>query len=70
MVLIGECTPQPAPCIEFEANIYVLSSSNNSAMSRGYQAVIHIGNVCQPARLLHIDKVIESGERWACSGGD
>ena len=56
MVLLSKCKPEPAPCIEFEAKIYILSS-NHKSMSPGYQPVIHIGNVCQPATLVHIDKV-------------
>ena len=46
---------EPKACREFQAKIYLLFHANQ--ISRGFQATIHVGNVCQTAHIVHMDKV-------------
>ena len=55
-VLLSQSLPDVTSCLEFEAYIYILSNSNCS-MSKGYETIIHIGNVCQPAKVIWIEQV-------------
>lgn len=54
MVLVSEKL-NPKSCKEFEAQIYLLFHANQ--ISKGFQATIHIGNVCQTAQIVYMDKV-------------
>ena len=54
MVLVSEKL-KPTPCLEFEADICILY--HTTSVSKGYQATIHIGNVCQNAVICDMDKV-------------
>ena len=54
MVLVSPHA-EPACCIEFEAEVYVLFHSHY--ICKGFQTVVHVGNVCQTAKILHMDKV-------------
>ena len=54
MVLVGEKL-NPKACKEFEAQIYLLFHANQ--ISKGFQATSHIGNVCQTAQIVKMDKV-------------
>jgi GTPase len=56
MVLVSEKL-EPKACKEFEAQIYLLFHANQ--ISKGFQATIHIGNVCQTAQIVHMSKVLE-----------
>lgn len=61
MVLVGEKL-NPKACKEFEAQIYLLFHANQ--ISKGFQATIHIGNVCQTAQIVKMDKEsIKTNER-------
>ncbi|XP_030854561.1 GTP-binding protein 2 [Strongylocentrotus purpuratus] len=53
MVLVSEKL-KPTPCYEFEADICILY--HTTSVSRGYQATVHIGNVCQNAIICDMDK--------------
>ncbi|XP_071500068.1 GTP-binding protein 2-like [Diadema antillarum] len=53
MVLVSEKL-KPSPCLEFEADICILY--HTASVSRGYQATVHIGNVCQNAIICDMDK--------------
>lgn len=53
MVLVSEKL-NPKACKEFEAHIYLLFHANQ--ISKGFQATIHIGNVCQTAQIIYMDK--------------
>ena len=55
MVLVS-AKLEPKACKEFEAQIYLLFHANQ--ISKGFQATIHIGNVCQTAQIVHMSKVI------------
>ena len=59
MVLLS---PQLAPvaCLEFEVDIYVLF--HTSYICKGFQTVIHVGNVRQTATIIKMNKV---GGGWA-----
>ena len=57
MVLVSEKL-EPKACKEFEAQIYLLFHANQ--ISKGFQATIHIGNVCQTAQIVHMSKVIRT----------
>ena len=54
MVLVSESL-NPKACKEFEAEIYLLFHANQ--ISKGFQATIHVGNVCQTAVISYMDKV-------------
>ena len=45
----------PTSCIEFEAEVCVLF--HTTMICKGFQATLHIGNVCQTAVLIDMDKV-------------
>lgn len=45
----------PKACFEFEATIYLLFHANQ--IQKGFQATVHIGNVCQTAYISYMDKV-------------
>lgn len=53
MVLVSEKL-QPTSCIEFEADICVLF--HTTMICKGFQATLHIGNVCQTAVITEMDK--------------
>jgi GTPase len=55
MVLVNEKL-KPKACKEFEAKIDLLYHVNK--ISQGFQATLHIGNVCQTACISKMDKVI------------
>lgn len=44
----------PSACLEFEANIYLLYHANS--ISKRFQVTVHIGNVCQTATIINMDK--------------
>ncbi len=44
-------------CIEFEAEVYLLF--HTTYICRGFQTVVYVGNVCQTAKIVHMDKVRE-----------
>lgn len=46
---------EPKACKEFEAEIYLLFHANK--ISTGFQATIHVGNVCQTAKIIKMNKV-------------
>lgn len=54
MVLLS---PQlsPVACLEFEAEIYLLFHTNH--ICKGFQTVIHVGNVRQTAIIIKMNKV-------------
>ena len=54
MVLVSS-ELNPCACLEFEADIYVLFHTHY--ICKGFQTVIHVGNVMQTAIILRIDKV-------------
>ena len=53
MVLVSEKL-NPKACKEFEAKIDLLYHVNK--ISKGFQATLHIGNVCQTASIVYMDK--------------
>ena len=53
MVLVSEKS-NPKACIEFEAEVYLLFHAKS--ISKGFQATIHVGNVCQTASITSMDK--------------
>lgn len=53
MVLVSEKL-DPKACKEFEAKIDLLYHVNQ--ISKGFQATVHIGNVCQTASITYMDK--------------
>jgi GTPase len=54
MVLIS-AKLNPMACREFESEIYLLYHANYICI--GFQATIHVGNVCQTAYIRYMDKV-------------
>ena len=46
----------PAACMEFEADVYLLF--HNNYLCKGFQTVIHVGNVCQTAKIVKMNKVL------------
>ncbi len=46
---------QPVACMDFEADVYLLF--HNNYLCKGFQTVIHVGNVCQTARIIKMSKV-------------
>ena len=56
MVLLS---PQlsPVACLEFEADIYLLF--HTGYICKGFQTVIHVGNVRQTATIIKMNKVWE-----------
>lgn len=46
---------EPKACREFEATIYLLFHANQ--IHKGFQATLHIGNVCQTASISYMDRV-------------
>lgn len=46
---------EPQACREFEATIYLLFHANQ--IHKGFQATVHIGNVCQTAHISYMDRV-------------
>lgn len=46
---------EPKACKEFEATIYLLFHANQ--IHKGFQATVHIGNVCQTASITFMDRV-------------
>ena len=45
----------PTSCMEFEADVYLLF--HNNYLCKGFQTVIHVGNVCQTAKIVKLNKV-------------
>lgn len=61
MVLVSEKL-SPQACKEFEADIYLLFHANS--ISKGFQATIHVANVCQTATITYMNrKSIKTNER-------
>ena len=56
MVLVSEKL-NPKACFEFEADIYLLYHVNS--ITKGFQATIHVGNVCQTAQITFMSTVIK-----------
>ena len=54
MVLVSEKL-NPQACKEFEADIYLLFHANS--ISKGFQATIHVANVCQTATITYMNRV-------------
>ena len=54
MVLVSEKL-EPKACKTFEAELYLLFHANS--ISKGFQATIHVGNVCQTAFIVEMNKV-------------
>ena len=54
MVLVSPAL-KPVACQRFEANVYVLFHTNY--LCRGFQTVVHVGNVMQTAIIVHMNKV-------------
>lgn len=54
MVLISPSTPAVC-CRQFQADVYVLFHSGQ--ISSNFQTTIHIGTVCQTAKILKMDRV-------------
>jgi GTPase len=54
MVLVSPAL-KPTSCVEFEADIYVLY--HNKFICRGFQTVVHVGNVRQTAIIVKMSKV-------------
>ena len=54
MVLVSSDL-NPKACLEFEATIFVLF--HVTSISKGFQATVHIGNVCQTVVISHMDTV-------------
>ncbi|XP_033641224.1 GTP-binding protein 2-like [Asterias rubens] len=52
MVLVSSDL-NPKACLEFEATIFVLF--HVTSISKGFQATVHIGNVCQTVVISHMD---------------
>jgi GTPase len=48
---------EPKACREFQSKVYLLFHANQ--ISRGFQATIHVGNVCQTAHIIFMDKVCD-----------
>jgi GTPase len=59
MVLVSEKL-NPKACWEFEADIYLLFHAKHITV--GFQATIHVDNVCQTAQISFMDKVILNSE--------
>jgi GTPase len=53
MVLLSPLLASNA-CLNFEANIYLLYHANR--ISKKFQVTVHIGNVCQTATIINMDK--------------
>lgn len=45
---------EPKACREFKSKVYLLFHANQ--ISRGFQATVHVGNVCQTAHIVSMDK--------------
>jgi GTPase len=45
---------EPKACRDFQSKIYLLFHANQ--ICKGFQATIHVGNVCQTARIIHMDR--------------
>jgi len=54
MVLVSPAL-KPSACLEFEADICVLY--HNKSICRGFQTVVHVGNVRQTAIITKMSKV-------------
>jgi len=55
MVLVSPAL-NPTSSFEFEADIYVLY--HNKYICRGFQTVVHVGNVRQTAIIIKMSKVV------------
>ena len=55
MVLVSPAL-KPAACLEFEADVCVLY--HNKSICRGFQTVVHVGNVRQTAIITKMSKVV------------
>ena len=53
MVLVN-ADINPTSCMEFEADVYLLF--HNNYLCKGFQTVIHVGNVCQTAKIVKLNK--------------
>jgi GTPase len=54
MVLVSE-KEGPKACSEFEADVYLFFHANQ--ITQGFQVTVHIGNVCQTASIVAMNKV-------------
>ena len=45
----------PVSCVEFEAEVYLLF--HTTYICKGFQTVVHVGNVCQTAKIISMNKV-------------
>jgi GTPase len=54
MVLVSG-KENPKACHEFDADVYLFFHANQ--IQQGFQVTVHIGNVCQTASIVSIDKV-------------
>ena len=54
MVLVSEKL-NPKSCWEFEADIYLLFHAKHITV--GFQATIHVDNVCQTAQIIKMNEV-------------
>ncbi len=58
MVLVS-ADIHPTACMEFEADVYLLY--HKPYLCKGFQTVIHVGNVCQTAKIVKMNKVRKNG---------